>query len=662
MEDMTRRQNLQVILYGILFLFFFQLIADFVEAIYAFGLLGTSIPPEIVSVLFFFSPLLLRLLPRGLSGWPLVLVGEVMLVSRVVEALLDTRGRILVSGLGVACFLLILPALLWNQEEREAGFGGLILGLGLTLGISLSVLFRALGSGSDISISGWSQAIGWILALIAGALLLKLRTTEQRGTRMAPSQSSAWETAGLCLGWVGVLVLGYFALTSPNVIARWTGESYLLIVSVVALVLGLFALLLMARPDLLAALSPKVALVGNALFVLALVTTILGHQIGFPTVASAYPLPEPPPTLLHPLPLFLMLLLSPIILIDVVLFSRQLVTSKPSFRALGGGFSLSAVYLVFIIFAQVFTTVYDYIPVVGPLFRDKFWFVFLLAGIVATLPVLLVRRESFESGRALSRLRLGRAFAGLVVLVVLATVTGAFLTAARPAPVPRQQTALRIVTYNIQQGYNQDGLKNYDGQLGLLRGMDADIIGLQESDTNRIAGGNADVVRYFADRLALYSYYGPKTVVGTFGIALLSRYPIENPRTFYMYSEGEQTAAIEAQIRVGGETFQVFVTHLGNGGPMVQQEAVLQEVQGRENVLLLGDFNFRPDSEQYQLTTSLLADSWLLKWPQGNDSQGVDPADRIDYIFVSPGTRVEDARYLPGPQSDHPAMMTIVEW
>jgi len=48
------------------------------------------------------------------------------------------------------------------------------------------------------------------------------------------------------------------------------------------------------------------------------------------------------------------------------------------------------------------------------------------------------------------------------------------------------------------------------------------LIGLQESDTNRISGGNSDIVRYFADRLDLYAYYGPKVVPGTFGIALLA--------------------------------------------------------------------------------------------------------------------------------------------
>jgi endonuclease/exonuclease/phosphatase family metal-dependent hydrolase len=124
----------------------------------------------------------------------------------------------------------------------------------------------------------------------------------------------------------------------------------------------------------------------------------------------------------------------------------------------------------------------------------------------------------------------------------------------------------------------------------------------------------------------------------------------------------EQTATIEAQITMGDRTFHVFVTHLGNGGPMVQQEAILSEVAGRENVILLGDFNFGPDSDQYRLTTDLLDDSWRLRWP-AVDKRTVDfKGQGIDHIFVSPGIGVSDAQYLPDPESDHPAVTAVLEW
>lgn len=663
---MTKQNILRVALYSLILLLFFQLISDFVEAIYAFGLMGTSIPVEIVSILFLFSPLILLLLPRGLSGWPLVLVGELMLLCRVAETLLDTRGRMLVAGLGVACFLILLPSLLWNRKDREGASSGLILGASLAVALSLSILFRTLGSGSDVSTIGWSQGIGWILAIAAGALLLGLARPEPASPRTADAarheRLPAWKTVGLCLGLVSALILCYFAFASPHVMARWTGVSALPIVSMAALVLGLFAVVLAARPGLLSALTPGMVLGWNLIFGLSLVLTILAHQVSFPANAGAYPLPEPSVSVIHHIPLFVTLLLFPVIVVDWMLFVREIVAGRPSFRALGAGFSLASLYLLFMIFAQVFTTVYDYIPVVGPFFRDKFWLVFLVAAAVMALPVLLVRRRAVDLGGTGLEFEHGKAFAALMVLVAVATILGAVLVAARPEALASSQTSLQILTYNIQQGYNRDGLRDHEGQLALIREVDADIVGLQESDTARIAGGNADVVKYLADRLGMHSYYGPKTVPGTFGIALLSKYPIENPRTFYMYSEGEQTATIEAQITVGGRSFDVFVTHLGNGGPIVQQEAVLQEVQGKENVILMGDFNFRPDTDQYRMTTAMLDDSWLQKWPGGNEGQGIDPARRIDHIFLSPGTEVADSEYLPGPQSDHPAMTTVIEW
>jgi endonuclease/exonuclease/phosphatase family metal-dependent hydrolase len=77
---------------------------------------------------------------------------------------------------------------------------------------------------------------------------------------------------------------------------------------------------------------------------------------------------------------------------------------------------------------------------------------------------------------------------------------------------------------------------------------------------------------------------------------------------------------------------------------------------GKDNVILMGDFNFRPYQAPYPLTTNILAEAWLQKWPQGVEDSGLSMDDRIDYIFVSPGTAVLDARYLTDPQSDHPAL------
>ena len=245
----------------------------------------------------------------------------------------------------------------------------------------------------------------------------------------------------------------------------------------------------------------------------------------------------------------------------------------------------------------------------------------------------------------------------LAAVPLVAAVIWAAAAEPRPAPVAGE-ASLRVLTYNVQQGYSADGKRNFQEQIEVIRRLNPDLVGLQETDTARFAGGNAVLVRFFAEALGMYSYYGPRSVTGTFGIALLSRYPIRNPQTFFMYSLGEQTAAILAEIEVNGATYHVLVTHLGNGGPVIQQEQVLQRLQGVPNVIVMGDFNFDLASPQYALTRQSLEDAWELAGSP--DAQGLNLDHLIDHIFVSPGVQVGSARYIVSPASDPPALFAEI--
>ncbi len=644
----------EIFLYSLWFLFFIQLLTDFIEAVYAFGLLGTSIPPEIVSVLFLFAPALLLVVKRGLSEFSLRGIGVAFLACRVIEVLLDTRSRMLVAGLGVALFLLFFTTWLVNRGKMPKAGLALRLSLGWLFAIAALIALRVVYSGFDLSLD---PVYIWISLILAGfAVLLwfwpvqNVPATPEVATNESQPESfsrvTVW-TLGLMAAWV----LVYFAFGSPNVIARWTGESYpgIIVIGTLALVgSGLF----MTRPAFWKALKPVWLWIWNGMFLICLVGTISAHQVAFPLDPTAYPLAEPSPAGWAKVCLVGLLALYPVILVDLKIYFDKILYGRVSLRSLAGAFSLAALFLLIIIFTQVFTTVYDYIPVIGPVFRDRFWLVFLIPGLLMLLPLCLVKELKADEPHGLTLFSLVA-----IGLTALISILGLVFVSARPVAPSQPARTLKVFTYNLQQGYSKTGNKNYRGQLAVLQQADADVIGLQEMDTNRIAGGNSDIVRYFADRLNYYSYYGPKTVTGTFGIALLSRYPIQNPRTFFMYSAGEQTATIAAQITVAGKTLNVFVTHLGNGGPVVQQQALLQEIQGKDNVIAMGDFNFRPDTEQYRLTCIILEDAWLLKWPTGADTQGRNPIQRIDHIFVSPGTKVNEAWYLADPASDHPAVM-----
>lgn len=648
-----------ILLFTVFSLFFFQLLTDFVHFLFAFGLLGTSIPPEIVCVLILFTPVFMFAFRKRIpQGW-ILLPGFLVLIARVIEPLLSTRGRMLVSGCGLGSFLFFLPAYLWFRAQRGDRSRARDLTTGLMIGLSLAMLFRSVGSGIDISTRDRFQVITWGLALGAGFLLLQdVLSGEVEDPEAETQGQGALTAAGL--GWMAVVTTLYFAFTAPNVLARWTGVDYPLIVLGLAIVLTAFAAFYTLVPRFRGFFTPAMILIGNLCFGLAMTLTILPHQLPFPAQPGAYPFYEPPVPFTAYIPLFLMILFFPILFVDVELCYRVLLKRKVRPPALGGSFVLASGFLLIMIFGHVFTTVYDYIPVVGPLFRDKFWALHLLLGLLLTLTAWVVAGKARLTQEANPK----KNTPAVLVLgwICLGSTVGVFWPRPPAASPAEPGSRLRVMTYNIQQGFSEEGELNMDGQLALIQAWDPDLIGLQESDTNRISGGNDDLVRYYADQLGMHAYYGPKVVTGTFGVALLSKYPIESPQTFFMYSEGEQTATIRAEVGAGEERMIIFVTHLGNEGPIIQQRQFLEEVEGTERPIAMGDFNFRPQSDQYALTTERLDDAWVKKWPQGEDDRGLRLEDRIDYVFLTSDLKVEDARYLLETASDHPALVVDVTW
>ncbi len=255
---------------------------------------------------------------------------------------------------------------------------------------------------------------------------------------------------------------------------------------------------------------------------------------------------------------------------------------------------------------------------------------------------------------------------GLMSLVCISTIITSAVLTPNPPYMNGNPDSLRILTYNLQQGANDDALKNYDGQLDLIREIDADIIGLQES--SKIAG-NSDVVLYFAEKLNMYSYFGPRGVTGTTGVALLSKYPIIETRTLYHFCEDvdkKQTATVEAKIQVGDTIITAYNTHtFGRMETKVQLvQDVIERCKDDEKVFFIGDFNFREGSEGYNVTTTHFVDPWVEMWPSRVDDQGVNATRRIDFMFLTNDFTILDCRYEDWNriESDHPAGWVEVTW
>ena len=507
----------ELILLSVLMLFFLQLVADFIETIYAIELLSLSLDENVLFVLFLLSPIILIFFRDSVDIRLLILLGGGTIIMRVLEPILTLYFKLITSGLGVGCFLLFLTLYFRFKQDSKEEHTSLFLGLGFLFANGFSILFRTLGSGSDITTYGGFQVIGWIFALIGLVMLigfllryneLIIKTHDQENIQRTSIFHS--KTFFASLGLVSIIILIYFSISSPTVISRWTEGNYGLITTLLILFLGVFGVLILLKTQLLTKLQPWMIWLWNALFVVVMSYTLIVNHVLFPLSPDSFPYYAPHVFIVPYFTLILMLLLSPILFIDFIFLSRILLNINPSLRTLSLSFTLSSVFFLLMLFANIFTTTYDYIPVVGPLFRDKFWIVYFTIGaVIAITSFILIKDRIFIKERTISRNPVF--FSSLLAIIVLSTVLGIFLTSPQPI-IPSVPTSLRIATYNIQQGASEQGVKNLQGQLALLQSIDADIIGLQESDIARISGGNSDAVRFFTNQLNLYYGAADSTV------------------------------------------------------------------------------------------------------------------------------------------------------
>jgi len=98
----------------------------------------------------------------------------------------------------------------------------------------------------------------------------------------------------------------------------------------------------------------------------------------------------------------------------------------------------------------------------------------------------------------------------------------------------------------------------------LIRETELDVVGLLESDLQRIIMGNRDSTQYISEELGMWVDQGPGPNKHTWGCALLSKFPIINSTHHLLPSPvGELAPAIHATIDAYGELVDVFVFHSG---------------------------------------------------------------------------------------------------
>jgi endonuclease/exonuclease/phosphatase family metal-dependent hydrolase len=649
--------------FAILFLFFFQMAGTLISSIYTLDLLHTSLDAKALGVLFFFAPVIFVVIRKKFPNWLTWCLFSILLGARGITPYLDTNGRMLSSGVSTAAVLCLLPLLVkiridGEQSSRQGGWAS----VGLATAVALSVMLRTMNSGIDYSLTGTGSWVGWILCVLLGVTLAGLKF-EQTSNSIHPKNKGI--TASI-LGIFMVLTLMYFAFSAPAVLARWTEVNYAGIVLCVSLFSLGWVLVALSKPVLFKRITNQVLIGWNLLFSLALIGTILAQRVSFPANPDSAAVVVGAPTFFQQIPLIFLMLLFPVLYFDMLSFWGKLQTSEANPGQMAGGMLLGSFSLVLLVFMNIFTNVWGYVAPISPFFRNKFWLPFLVICGLLCVMVILLRKESIPQESKQGE-PLFWVWSLLLVGILVITANGLFVKMVNPDP-HASINSLIVMTYNIQQGNDSSGEQSYLRQLENIKKVSPDVLAIQEGDSTRISLNNIDLIRYFADKLGYYSYYGPTTVTGGYGTAILSRFPLKNTQAFFTFSDQDENGTAEAQIEVDGKIFTFYNVHPDgtDEAKLALARIVLDRSEGQEYVIILGDFNMRDYDAGYQLIDSVFTNSWISVFPSGISTDGVDMTgkNRIDHIFISKNLLVRDPVYLlpPASATDHPLHWAVIYW
>lgn len=629
------------------------------ESIYRMSLIKLSMGPEMLGLLVVFAPLLVVLVPRSKERTLAKAAILVLIMARLALPFFGARGSILVAGIGSAAgFVLLCTFFARPDALTRRGIGA-----GVGLGVLMSIALRAWGSSYDVTTDGLGVLILWVLAVLTLFILRGIRDEALPAPTKEPTGFFA-NTIGM-LAFFGNFALVYLMFSSPAVISAWSGSSYTLNVVIVTVAWSLAIIWPADR------LSRKFLIVSNAGFGALLVIGILLQRVVFPATPNDPPVTVYPSPFVHHVPLYLALLLSPVILANVHAIAKRTCARRAG--SMGVPVTIGAFAFLVIALLLTFSNTWGYVDEIGPFMRNKFYLPFVIACTLMLLPHILI-----YGGRDRMPKPFGSSVNGGIAIALAVIAMAGVSIRSLGSSVDSDPERLTVLTYNMQVGSEEDGDRNYRRQLALLRAIDADLIGLQESDTPRPAGGNVDAARYFADALGYYMYFGPSTVTGTYGTAILSRYPISNPHTIFTYSTKDEVGTAIVEVEIDGKTIAFMNSHPAGKWDVHQahMDALIEAALQYDCVIALGDYNTRPGSPYYEQAAGVLNNAWTSLYPNGTGprhpeiavgdgaSKTIDMPEPIDHIFLSRNLKTLEAYYIPSPESetDHPAHWAIVSW
>lgn len=223
-------------------------------------------------------------------------------------------------------------------------------------------------------------------------------------------------------------------------------------------------------------------------------------------------------------------------------------------------------------------------------------------------------------------------------------------------------SVVKFMSYNIQ---GHAAMRREDHLVKLaevIASVKPDVVGLQEVHWRTRVGPLHQGER-LAELAGMNLHFGRSTVMdgGEYGNAVLTRGEITAAFVHPLPGSGEPRSVLQADIRLEGQEFTFFVTHLAAWGRLLRvarmrQIAELGDVIARGSLphVLVGDFNVPPGAEEVR---TLLQHGHLRVIGDQREATFPMTRQRLDYVFADVRWEAVGTEVIRRGPSDHWAIV-----
>lgn len=235
----------------------------------------------------------------------------------------------------------------------------------------------------------------------------------------------------------------------------------------------------------------------------------------------------------------------------------------------GKTFGLAFLFYNIIVLAHVWVVAYAFVPG-GFLLRERTDLVMagmmlmIGAGVFATTSYNFKSSAKVHDFPTRSRFRTYAVYALIGLELFAASVAYIRFPSLDYQPYNKDKKIVTAGIWTVHFALDNDMWSSERRMRDVIKELEIDVIGLLESDLQRIIMGNRDMTQFLAEDLGMYADFGPGPNKHTWGAALLSKFPIVNSTHHLLPSPvGELAPAILATLDMYGEMVDVLVFHSG---------------------------------------------------------------------------------------------------